>query len=325
MVKNSKFIIIYILVILLVSSCGKKDIQKRNDKKNSREYITETGFKEETTERETAESTTQKFDITTHPELWLTTDKDTLQNLLNGLFNQLSKENQVLGIKDYLKDIKLSDSFKVKYNLGKFCLGLVTPLDPEEYNTEPEHVGSVKYTDEEFINKQFRVYTSNWAVEREHTFSFELDENDCIDSIRLIKTELINDYRNNIDDKEYEIASQEEIYFDSIRSLVQAELDEFETWKIYGSFSQEFISIFDVQKGLINGLDQYSVSKVGSNELTDIDNKCVGLTIILRDNTMLKYKIYFDVDVENKIDSITKVEEVLEDGTVVEVENNFGK
>ncbi len=324
MVKNSKFIIIYILVILLVSSCGKKDIQKRNDKKNSREYITETGFKEETTERETAESTTQKFDITTHPELWLTTDKDTLQNLLNGLFNQLSKENQVLGIKDYLKDIKLSDSFKVKYNLGKFCLGLVTPLDPEEYNTEPKHVGSVKYTDEEFVNKQFRVYTSNWAVTREHTFSFELDKNDCIDSIRLIKTELIYDYRHDVDDKEYETFSDEETKIEGIKMLVQAEMDEFETWKNY-DWTSNFISNFDVAKGLIYGLDQYAVDEIESNDFTDFDNKCIGLTIIMRDDTKLKYKIYFDVDVENKIDSITKVEEVLDDGTIIEVENNFGK
>lgn len=325
MIKNNKMILLYILMIVSLSSCGKKNIQKQEDNKKSREYITETGFKEEITENKQKELTTQKIDITKHPELWLPTDKVTLQNLLNGLFVALSKEYTILGIKDYLKESKLSDNFKEKYNLGKFCLELVTPLNPEEYNTEPETVRSVHYTDEEFINKQFRVYTSNWAVEREHTFSFELDENDCIDSINLIKTEFINDYRDDIDYKEYEIASQEEVYYDSIRSLVQAELDEFQTWKIYGCFSQSFVSKFDVNKGLINGLDQYAVDKIESNDFTDINNKCVGLTITLKDNTVLKYKIYFDVDADNKIDAITKVEEVLEDGTVVEVENNFGK
>lgn len=321
--KKGKLICLLLFAVVFMFSCNRKN---NNDIENfkSREYITETGFENEKIENENnlVYETTEKFDIIHHPEMWNPTDKNTFIHLINCLFIPLSKENV---IDSYDNRLLITDNLKKNCDFDKFCLGFVDMIYSTDADKSSEVEVKALYTDEQFSNHNFEIKTSNGEIDRTHTFEFEIRDGK-LDNIKLISSIVLgveNDHNNDYEN--YEDATDEEIKIDNISKLVSAGLDEFNTWKIYGLFTDNFIGKFNAELGLINGLDQYEVADVTSNKFTDVNNNCVGITITLRDNSKKNYIVYYAVDNNKYIDAIIKLEEVLEDGTTVEIENNFGK
>lgn len=362
MIKKYFIYILLFLVGILVASCKKEEKQSIK----GREYITESGFSNETTisvkETKVIETTTEVFDIKKHPEMWSMTDKETYIFILNDVLDNGYGQK-------YIDKLPLSDRFRENRHNGIFDY-IEQVNRPEDW----ERYLSASASDEEFHQHLVWICTGSWTMERETLLQYTLDDKNRLDSIRVIKSEITKDIvaesianrPKSYDDLErYEeiipiLVSPVWSIVNDFHVATDKSLTEFENYyKTYEGCTENFLEKYDCWKGIINipvfNVSFDEISKNGgfksyflqnyeetnmcdvrcmdynSNELlTDLSRKCVGVCIsyynnITEESYEKNYKVYFEVDDRNFLDSITKVEEVLEDGTVVEVENNFGK
>lgn len=367
--KYFRYILLFLVSILLVSC--KKD---ENIDVKGREYITESGFKTETTqETKIIETTTEVFDIKKHPELWSMTDKETYIFILNDVLDNGYGQK-------YIDKLPLSNRFRENRHNGIF--DYIEQINrPEDW----ERYLSASASEEEFSQQLVWVCTGSWTIKRETLLKYTLDNENRLDSIKVIKSEITEDTvaesianrPKSYDDLErYEkliphlvkfpvlVATEIEggaSYYTDDKEVISSNIEYY--LKELEGCSDNFMSKFNPQKGIIQ-FDYpefpyviYDISE--NNQLTDLGNSIIGVNVLIHSyysdcrvenkyivndiliNTIDYYaidsnskiyeeynrnfKVHFKVDDRNFLDSITKVEEVLEDGSVVEVENNFGK
>lgn len=331
---KNKYIILLALIILIsvLISCKKEE----NKEIKGREYITESGFSFETTqETKVIETTTEAFDIKKHPEMWSMTDKDTYQYILEDVLDS------IYGHK-YLEKLPLSD--KYRNNQKRDIFDYVEPINRVNGGWE-EYAGLF---DPDFDKQLIWCFTWSDTIVRNHLLKYNLDEHNNLDEIQVLKTELVED---KIDESIAEsIANRPTSYADLERykkvipelfyPLEYGKLDDFDEeeqkdyfdkirnrYKNYEGYTDSFLSKYDIMKGILGNKVQGAAEY---EDLTDLSNKCIGVVVTYWNDKKEEYydcyyKVYFEVDDRNFLDAITKVEEVLEDGTIVEVENNFGK
>ena len=331
--KYFRYVLLFLVGILLVSCKKEEKIEVKG-----REYITESGFSNEATisvkETKELETTTEKYDIKKHPEDWSMTNKETCLLLFNKIF-------QVYDFDFYIDETKLpiSQHFREKYNIYTYSLGLTEHI---KYDDIVEIPHSIEMIDEEFEKKEFRFYGGSAGfISRESKFKYLLDVNNKLDEIVLLKTDVKDYYAEMIAES---IANRPKSYedlerykkiipdlFDSrpidYEYFNEEEANEWRTYirNYYEGCTDNFFTKYDPLKGIVGNVDEMIYSSNEKEEYTNLENKCVGVTVDFGSDIKKNYKVYFEVDDRNFLDSITKVEEVLEDGTVVEVENNFGK
>ena len=343
--KYFRYVLLFLVGILLVSCKKNEKIEVKG-----REYITESGFSFEITqETKVIETTTEAFDIKKHPEMWSMLDKGTCLLVFNRIFHAYSFDFYINKTK-----MPISQHFLDNYNISSYGLGLINSIEHDDIVEMPH---SIEMTDEEFEKKEFRFYSgSPGFISRESKFKFLLDVNNKLDEIVLLKTDVKDYYAESIAES---IANRPKSYDDLERYKevipdiclapvyyyrdIDYEPEQVEKkYKNYEGCTENFINIFDVKNGIIHFTDmdnpfnrnidfaKYVYDIEYNNEYTDLSNNIVGIKAHIYDSIQDKesfrsYKVYFEVDDRNFLDAITKVEEVLEDGTVVEVENNFGK
>ena len=331
---DKKILQIYIVVFSwhIISFLSKKE----KEVVKGREYITESGFSFETTqETKVIETTTEVFDIKKHPEMWSMTDKETYQYILEDVLDSSYGNN-------YLEKLPLSEKFINSQKRDIF--DYVEPINRVNGGWE-KYAGLF---DPDFDKQLIWCFTWSDTIVRNHLLKYNLDEHNNLDEIQVLKTELVEDkiaesiaesianrptsyddlerYKKVIPELFYPLEygklddfdeEEQKDYFDKIRNR----------YKNYEGYTDSFSSKYDIMEGIlgnkVRGAAEYE-------DLTDLSNKCIGVVVTYWNDKKEEYydcyyKVYFEVDDRNFLDSITKVEEVLEDGTVVEVENNFGK
>ena len=309
--------------------------KKEKEVVKGREYITESGFSFETTqETKVIETTTEAFDIKKHPEMWSMLDKETCLLVFNRIFH-------IYGFDFYIDKAKMpiSQHFLDNYNISSYGLGLINSIEHDDIVEMPH---SIEMTDEEFEKKEFRFYGGSAGfISRESKFKYLLDVNNKLDEIILIKTYVKDYYAESIAEsianrpKNYDgLERYKEIIpnlFDSkpidYEYFNEEEANEWRTYirNYYEGCTDNFFKKYDPLKGIVGNDNEMIYSSNEKEEYTDLENKCVGVTVDFGGNIKKNYKVYFEVDDRNYLDNITKIEEVLEDGTIIEVENNFGK
>ena len=181
---------------------------------------------------------------------------------------------------------------------------------------------------------------------RKFTVQFTLNDNNELNGIKILNSQIEYDGYQEVKDnypKQLEDLKPYKTIFPILFCEYSMSNDEAESvWnKNYHCYTDNFIKKYNNCNKCIMNREEYGNSEkyvydaeINENN-TDLSNKIIGLTLKyttpkldVKDKKRYSYRniiIYFKVDDRNYLDNITKIEEVLEDGTVVEVENNFGK
>ena len=334
--KNKYFRYVLMLVSILLVSCKKVD--KKGIK--GREYITESGFSQETTisikETNEKETTTEVFDIKKHPELWSYDDPNTYTKI----FYEIYRSNHTNGLAD--DRFRIDEAFRRKFQTSTVLLNTI----PDRYEDEYPDV----FEGDEQMCKQHLFYMSTTSEKRQlirkFIVQFTLNDNSELSDIKILDSKVEYDGYQEMKDnypKQLEDLKPYNTIFPILFCEYGISNDEPESvWdKYYNCYTDNFIKKFNNCNKCIMNREEYGNSekyvydaKINENN-TDLTNRIIGLTLKytapklnVKDKNRYSYRniiVHFDVDNRNYLDNITKIEEVLEDGTVVEVENNFGK
>ncbi len=211
---------------------------------------------------------------------------------------------------------------------------------PDRYEDEYPDV----FDGDEQMCKQHLFYMSTTSEKkqliRKFTVQFTLNDNSELSDIKILDSKIEHDGYQEIKDNYPKQLNDLEEYRSVIpRIFEEHSFDDPErSWNVYYfCYTDNFLSKFKkCDTYIMNEYeyhnDVYYASECNENsDYTDLDNKIIGITLkyVYNDSAKLhsyrNFIVYFEVDNRNYLDNITKIEEVLGDGTIIEVENNFGK
>ena len=326
-IMNNKF---YIYLCLLLISIVVVSCKKDDNKVKGREYITESGFSQETTisikETNEKETTTEVFDIKKHPELWSYDDPNTYTKI----FYEIYHSNHTNGLAD--DRFRIDETFRRKFQTSTVLLNTI----PDRYEDEYPDV----FEGDEQMCKHHLFFMSTTSEKkqmiRKFTVQFTLNDNSELSDIKILDSKVEYDGLKEKKDNYPKQLNGLEEYRSVIPLLFFAPADEYDCWKTnHFCYTDSFINKFNKNLFIIDKnnyfYDDFDMSGTYENDaLTNLEKKVVGVRFQLYNGNkdideFHDYKVYFEVDNRNYLDNITKIEEVLEDGTVVELENNFGK
>ncbi len=332
----------YMLLIAIIIAFSLLSCKKKEEKKSSREYITESGFSFETSIEETKAIVTKPYDIKKHPEDWTMTNKETYKYILMALFDKYSNEYNYSCQNNYEK-LPLSEYFRTKFDLSKYGLGLFTiEYEVEDGDDVIDRVGKFDATDEEFENNEVWCYRSNYVYFSKLKLKYYLDENNYLNDIQILEPEIIteNIRENEIDYDAIEYDVTLEDIANGIPNLIIGNNVKFinERYEAtdFCKCTDDFINNYNPEIGIIpqHQTREFYNAEINTN-YSDFDNNIFAYnvelylpnTFVVDENNPIikKYLFHTKLDDRNFLDSITKIEEILEDGSVVELEDNYGK